>query len=116
MLAPGDTFYSSIDEHLWIVLTEPDEDGGVVCVCFVTQKQYTDPTVVCEPGEHPFIKRPTAVAYRFAERFSLKRIKSNLSGGSFTKKERCSEVLFRKIYDGILVSDFTPNRIREIFS
>ena len=111
MLRPGETFFSSIDEHLWVVLTEPDEDNKVVCVCFLTQRSWTDPTTLCEPGEHPFFKDPTVVGYNFAARYTVKRITKNLDGGSFTKKQPCSKQLFRKVYGGLFTSDRTPNYV-----
>jgi len=43
---------------------------------------------------------------------SSKRIARNLAGGSFVKQARCSENLLKKVYDGVLVSDFTRHEIR----
>jgi len=109
LLRPGETFYSEIDNHLWVVLTEPDDSDKVVCVCFLTQEAWTDPTTLCDPGEHRFFRDPTAVGYNFAVRYTVKRITNNLSGGSFKKKEPCSEELFQKVYKGLFDSDRTPN-------
>lgn len=111
MLAPGETFYSDIDNHLWVVVTEPDDDDNVICVCFLTQTPLTDPTTLCAVGEHPFFKEPTAVGYNFAARYTVKRITNNLQGGSFTKKRTCSIDLFGKVRDGLLKSDRTPKYI-----
>lgn len=111
MLRPGETFHSEIDGHLWVVLTEPDESNGLLCVSLVTQRSYSDTTTVCQPGEHPFIKRPTCAHYGFAEFYAAKRLRDGLEAGTFTKKQPCSDDLFRKIFDGVERSDFTPKRI-----
>jgi hypothetical protein len=111
LLGPGETFYSDIDEHLWVVVTEPDADDRVVCVCFLTQRAWTDPTTLCEVGEHPFFKEPTVVGYNFAAHYKVKRITKNIECGSFTKKQRCSSVLLEKIRDGVSKSDRTPKYV-----
>jgi hypothetical protein len=111
-LEPGDTFHSAIDGHLWVVLTEPDDQDRVLCVSFVTERPpRTDATVVCEPGEHPFFSRRTAVAYSFAQFYTIKRLTANFQGGSFTEKERCSKALLEKVYNGLIASEFTHNYI-----
>ena len=99
------------DEHLWVVVTEPDDSGRVVCVCFLTQREWTDPTTICAVGEHPFFKEPTVVGYNFAAQYTVRRILKNIEGGSFTKKQPCGSVLFEKIRDGLRKSDRTPKYI-----
>ncbi len=49
--------------HLWVVLTAPDVTGTVVLVNFTTQRAHSDPTLILQPGDHRFIKHPTAVHY-----------------------------------------------------
>ena len=112
MYRRGDTFRSRVDGgHLWVILVFNSDDDKYLCVCFVTQKPYTDPTVVCQPGEHPSITVPTSVAYNFAEFFTEKRITDNLSGGSFTTCQPCTKALLDKVFNGVAMSDRTPKRI-----
>jgi hypothetical protein len=96
---------------LWVVLTEPDAQDAVLCVCFVTHRSYTDATTTCEPGEHPFFEHLTAVAYNYAEFLKVRRIENNLDGGAYQRRQRCSDKLLKKVQDGIRASDFTPKRI-----
>jgi hypothetical protein len=61
--------------HLWIVLTNPDGNPPeVVAVMLRTAKHYTDPTVVLQVGDHPFISRPSSVHYSTAQRFRVSEI------------------------------------------
>jgi len=83
----------------------------MVCVSFTTQRSGSDTTTVCAPGDHLFFKASTVVAYNFATQYTVKKIRSYLEGGTFTKKSSCSAELLKRTYDGLLKSDFTPNYI-----
>jgi hypothetical protein len=67
----GDTFLipapgtSAETPHLWIVVTEPDP--LCVIVCLSTLRFNKDQTVLLRAGEHPFVRRDTAVLYMYAE-------------------------------------------------
>jgi hypothetical protein len=111
VLRPGDTFHSELDGHLWVVLTEPDDSGRIVCVNFTTRQAWSDSTTVCQAGEHRFFAHETVVAYRYAQRYATKTVEKYLKAGTFTAKEPCSAALLKKVRDGALRSDFTPNHI-----
>jgi hypothetical protein len=111
VLSPGDTFHSDLDGHLWVVLTEPDPEGRIVCVNFTTRHPRSDATTVCHPDEHRFFRHETVVAYRYAQRYTTRTVAEYLKGGTFTAKEPCSPALLKKVRDGALRSDFTPNHI-----
>ena len=43
--------------HLWFVLTDPErKNDRVVAVMISTVKHYSDPTLILEVGDHPFIR------------------------------------------------------------
>lgn len=111
MLRPGDTFHSELDGHLWVVLTEPDSQGRIICVNFTTRHARSDAATVCQPGEHRFFTHETVVAYRYAQRYSTKTVTEYLQAGTFSAKEPCSSALLEKVREGALRSDFTPNHI-----
>jgi hypothetical protein len=111
VLRPGDTFHSDLDGHLWVVLTEPDSQGRVVCVNFTTQHARSDAATVCQAGEHPFFTHETVVAYRFAQRYTTKTVTEYLKTGTFTAKQPCSPALLNKVREGAVRSDFTPKHI-----
>jgi hypothetical protein len=111
VLRPGDTFHSELDGHLWVVLTEPDASGRIVCVNYTTRHDRSDATTVCQAGEHRFFTHETVVAYRYAQRYTTKTVAQYLEAGTFTVKQPCSPALLNKVREGALRSDFTPNHI-----
>ena len=55
--APG----SGVTPHLWIIVTEPNQDGLCIIVNLTTLGGSQDQTVTIAKGEHPFVNRPTSV-------------------------------------------------------
>lgn len=114
--ADGDTFLygpapSSL--HLHIVLcgcTGPT--GSVVIVTLNTVQQWTDNTVVLQPGDHPFINRNTAVSYRqvrvfdytFLSQIEVAYQNVNPSISNFRRHTPVSPPLLDRIIQGALVS------------
>jgi hypothetical protein len=58
---PGDSRF-----HLWVVITDPDENNQVVIVNLTTKRDGSDETVILNSGDHRFITRPTVVNYNDA--------------------------------------------------
>jgi hypothetical protein len=119
MLNPGDTFLLPKPgqiEHLWIVLTHPDEDGLAVCVNVTSWRPSADQTLVLVPGDHPFITKKSVVHYDDARKMPLDRIEQLLQQGasSFVCKAHyaCTYKLMDRIKQGLLDSKRTPNGIK----
>ena len=101
--------------HLYLVLSDPaSPDDSVVAVMLRTAKSFTDDTVVLHPGDHPFIRHPTAVQYSTAECFRVKRLIKAIQQGQCHLKEDMSEELLDRVRDGLLRSPFTVNRVRSL--
>ena len=66
----GDAFFlddeESSKEHLHIVLTKPNADDEVITVPICTRYRWSEVLVCLEVGDHPFIRHPSVVAYRYA--------------------------------------------------
>ena len=102
--------------HLHVILNDPAciENYGTevqVVIVSVTSikvgKEYDD-TVVLSPGDHPFIKHPSYVAYRFAQ------IKpANLVAQLGKEHSPISDSLMAKIIQGALKSGKTRMYIKE---
>lgn len=61
--------------HLYFVLTDPIHDGReVVAVMLRTATEFTDDTVVLEPGDHPFVRHATSVHYSTADLFQVDKL------------------------------------------
>jgi hypothetical protein len=64
----GDTFLTpTINDHLWMVISEPSLDPSLVVVCFLSWQPHHDQACVVEAGEHPFVVHSTCVNYSGAE-------------------------------------------------
>lgn len=121
-IRPGITFHYKEDSsdkfHLYIVVTEPDDINGNVCIVSVniTTKRNrglgADKTVVLEVGDHPFINRSSVIVYRMAAFFSVETLISHINQRRTLGQELDAELL-KRIQKGLLDSEFTPEEIRE---
>lgn len=84
----GDTFKlldTTIDDHLWVVISDPllDVADPVVIVNLTTCREgRTNPTCILEPGDHPFVRHPTAVRYEAALDVSNPGLEGRANDGS----------------------------------
>ena len=64
-------------EHLWALITAADpESGDAVMVNLTTQQPHSDTTTIIQPGEHPFVDRPTVVFYADARIVDVKNLEA----------------------------------------
>ncbi len=113
----GRTLYLSefpgAEPHLWLVLTDPaGTPESVVMVMLRSAKEYTDPTLILDVGDHPFIKHPTSVHYSTAQRFSVSQISNALQKGECTLERDMSPNLLGRARKGLLLSPYTVNALR----
>ena len=118
MLNWGDTFLTGDEEdsdlHLWIVLTPPTE-GEVVTVSVTTRRQKSELLVLLRVGDHPFIRHDSVVSYRYARIRTVDEIETALVNGTAKKREPVSAGLLKRMRDGLVESDFTPNGVRHFY-
>ncbi len=118
MLACGDTYLAGdIDYeefHLWIILT-PTDLNEVVVVNVTTRHKRSDTTVIINPGEHPFIKQESVIAYRFAKVKTVAEIEKAISEGTAIRREPISASLLERIRGGLMQSDHAENGVRFLF-
>lgn len=99
--------------HLWFILTDPEGDPpSVVAVMVRTHVRFTDPTVVLNVTDHPFVKHESSVHYSSARFFSVARIQRALATGRAHLREDMSEALFARVRAGLLESPFTVHAIK----
>jgi len=100
--------------HLWFILTDPEGDRNrVVAVMLRTVKEYTDKTIILEPGDHPFIKHSSSIHYSSARFFEAEAISHALRKGHCRLQEDMSSDLLRRAREGLLKSPFTVNAIKD---
>lgn len=122
-LYPGTAFRWSKDayqtKHLWIILDEPeiiDNTEKVLAVNVTSVKAemplHNDLTVLLQPGDHPYIKRPSFIFYARTEFFCVDTIIRYINEEN-TLEDDFDDVLLQKIQEGLLVSDNVPIEIQK---
>ena len=120
MLTIGDTVMlpkpGHEKKHLWALITAPDpESGDAIMVNLTTQRPHSDTTTIIQPGEHPFVDRPTVVFYADARVVNVNTLEEGLRQGVCRQNAPLSAELLRCIQDDLFVSDFTPDKIEKAF-
>lgn len=118
MLTVGDTVMlpkpGHEKEHLWALITAPDpESGDAIMVNLTTQRPHSDTTTIIQPGEHPFVGRPTVVFYADARTVNVNTLEGGLRQGR--QHTALSAELLQRVQKGLFVSRFTPNKIETAF-
>lgn len=104
-------------EHLWILITNPDpQTGEAIMVNLTSQRPHSDITTILQPGEHPFIDRPTVAFYADARFVNVALLDSSITQGVGHSHATALPALLRKLQSGLLVSPFTPAKIKTAFA
>lgn len=81
----GDTFTyvdTSVDQHLWFIVSDPLlDDKKVVVVDLTTVGRFKETTCLINRGEHPFVKHQTCVAYKYAKIVTLEWLTEKFNDG-----------------------------------
>ena len=110
----GDTFLGELPgqkQHLWVVLTSPNERGELAIANFSTAARGWDTSCIVSPGEHPFVSRESCVRYSDARLVECSHIEAAISKGLISRREPVSNALLYRILQGCLVSEDTSPRI-----
>ncbi len=101
-------------EHLWIVLTEAETDSGLAVIVNITSVQShsrPDLTVVLRKGDHPFVTHDSIILYSDSRPADLRLVEVGIKNGHFSQHAPCSIELLKRVQEGLLRSDHTPNKI-----
>jgi hypothetical protein len=107
----GDTFRipqpgTSLDSHLWVVISDPVVDAErVLIVNFTTRRKDSDPACILQAGEHPFVHHETCVNYAGAKVVSRAQIQILLQRGLLSSHTSLSVNLLKRIRDGAAASE-----------
>lgn len=75
----------------------------------VTQRDWSDTTVVLKLGIHPFVKVPTIVDYRYVRVESLSKLEDGIARGRIKRDQPFPSSIISDIRSGVSSSAFTPN-------
>jgi hypothetical protein len=108
MPVPG----SGVVSHLWIIVTQPCQiTHQCVLVNVTTLREAQDQTVTLGPGDHPFVRHPSAIRYSDAKFADVRTLRHNLAAGSALAHQPCTKAILKLVQDGILGSPDTPKKI-----
>lgn len=116
MIEAGQTFKRSHGDHLWIVISAPAIDGGVLvvaCVSITTNAPWKDQTCVLNAGEHSFVRHETVVGYNRAELRNASQIAQAIASGQLIADDDVAPALLTRIQNGALKSARTPNLVKD---
>ncbi|MCW5776397.1 MAG: hypothetical protein KIS87_08175 [Phycisphaeraceae bacterium] len=91
-----------IDEHLWIVMSEPDPATGGVLVTSVTtwNEGVRDHSCIIEPGEHPSIRVRSCVFYDSTVVAPARELDARRERGELVMHEPLAPDLLRRVLAG----------------
>ena len=84
----------------------------LVSICSIVPKH--DRTCELLPGDHPFITRPSYVAYSKARAYSEVDIQKHIASGFFSPKTAISAELLVRIKNGLIASPRTQNYLKDL--
>lgn len=98
--------------HLWVIATEPADDGSFAFVSFTSLKDAKDQTIILRKAEHPFLKQDTCICYALAEITTEAKLQACIDCGEAKPHKDVDGRILEEILSGFTASNFTKNRIR----
>jgi hypothetical protein len=113
VLSAGSTFLFDLrgNIHLWVVASDPDDEGRFLVVSLTSLKGSRDQTVILHGGEHPFLKWPTCVFYQQSDIMTVAQLEQLIASGNAKMRETMAADKTALILDGFLASEFTRKRV-----
>ena len=115
----GDTLLlqdKSIDEHLWVVISQAHVDPDHVVIVNLTSHddQEKDSSCVLDVEDHPWIKHKTSVRYRDARIAKDAELDLLVKTGALKTLAPASDALIGRILDGAQSTVHLPMKCRAI--
>lgn len=110
-------------KHLHIIVWGPSAAGPsygsrpivvLVGVTSIRPGLPHDSTCTLACGDHPFIRHPSFVAYRFMRYLAAIDVHQNVASGLWTPHVDCSQALAQRIVEGVKISGSVPRHFRDI--
>lgn len=99
--------------HLFAVMNDQCRNNMclIIMITSLREGKYHDPACILDIGDHSFIKHRSYLLYRMAEVTRIDRISRLVSKNYYIPRDDFLEGTFKRISDGIRLSDDTPLRI-----
>lgn len=108
-------------KHLFILLTDPANDGsGVKAVLMVSLSSIKqglpyDASCILYPGDHPFVKRESFVVYQKARIEVADKVLRGVKDGKLVPQDPMDSALFARICKGLEDSLLTPPKLLRFY-
>jgi len=116
----GDTFLvksHSLDDHLWVVLSDPTKDPTrVLIVSLTTATDYKERVCLIQAGQHPWVRHESCVAYDKAKVVALSHLLALKDQGLIELQTAISAQLLQQIRDRAGDSVDLPMEMADILS
>ena len=115
----GDTFLLTGGRvpapHLWVILWGPAGPANAYLAVMLTSvKAFSERTCILDVGDHPFIRHPTAVAYREVARWTGERLAQLTAEGVARPRQKMDETVLQRTREGFCRSPHLPNAFVEM--
>lgn len=120
LLIPSGPTHDPQRRHLFIVLTDPFNDTGngisrVLLVSLSSVRDGCDRTCILKPGDHPFIRHESFVAYWSARIEEAGKVASAVHNNVFQAHHPVSEQVMLRICQGLESSRHTAPKILRFY-
>lgn len=121
LLVPSGPHNDPDRKHLFILLTDPADDGSgqkvvlMVSLSSVKSGVPHDPTCILYPGDHPFVKRESFVLYARARLEEADKLLRGVKDGKLVAHDPMDSGMFARICKGIDESRFTSPKILKFY-
>jgi len=104
-------------EHLWLLITNPDPaTHEAIMVNVTTQRPHSDTTTILNVGEHPFVRKPSVIFHADARLVDTRLLDAAVRSGAYQAHAAFQPAVILKIQAGLLVSLFTPKKIKTAYA
>lgn len=103
--------------HLYFIvlmINDNQQSCLIIPLCSARQRGY-DNTVTLYKGDHPFIIRNSFVRFRDAKKVTYSKLIKIINNSRAQKQVPISSDLLKRIQGGIMTSQFTPNKIKQVY-
>lgn len=102
----GSTFLlTQVDNHLWVVLSDPRRDPkNVLLVSLTTLTRLKESVCILAPGEHDWVRHQTCVSYEHAKVVPLDVLYKLKDKGLLVLQAPLSPALLQRVRSGAAVS------------
>jgi hypothetical protein len=116
---PGDTLLIKAPEswddrrHLFVVIAGPDDQGILLLPCLETLVDWTrDHSCILGPGDHPFIKHPSAINYARTLLTDAPNLDGLIANGRAIRRPTLEPGVLARVIEGALVSPSLAPRLK----